>query len=50
MTLEYTYLSVPEFPDMQMIVYTPAKGSVDEQKLRALVGGDANTLELAALH
>lgn len=48
MTLEYTYLGIPEFPDMQMIAYTAAKDSVDEQKLRALVDGDSQVpLELA---
>jgi transcriptional regulator with XRE-family HTH domain len=37
--LDYTLFSVPNYPDMSMIVYTAAKGSVDEQKLRELVDG-----------
>lgn len=39
--LDYTFLSVPDHPDMRVIVYTAAKGSVDEEKLRELVDGDA---------
>ena len=37
MTLEYTTLSVPDYPDMRMVVYTAAKGSPEEAKLRRLM-------------
>jgi transcriptional regulator with XRE-family HTH domain len=37
MTLEFTTLTVPDFPDMRMVVYTAAKGSVEEAKLRAVL-------------
>lgn len=36
-TLEYTSVLVPEFPDMRMVVYTAEKGSVEERKLRDLI-------------
>jgi hypothetical protein len=36
-TLEYTTLAVPDYPDMRMVVYTAAKGSVEERKLRELL-------------
>lgn len=41
LTLEYTSLLVPDYPDMRMIVYPAAKGSIEEQKLRALIDGNA---------
>lgn len=41
LSLEYTSFFVPDYPDMRMIVYAAAKGSVEEQKLRALVDGTA---------
>jgi transcriptional regulator with XRE-family HTH domain len=34
MTLEYTTLAIPDCPDMRLVVYTAAKGSPEEQKLR----------------
>jgi transcriptional regulator with XRE-family HTH domain len=37
LTLEYTSLSVPDYPDMRLIVYTTVKGSVEEQKLLRLI-------------
>jgi transcriptional regulator with XRE-family HTH domain len=37
MTLEYTALAVPEYPDMKMIVYTAAAGSTEEAKLKSLL-------------
>jgi transcriptional regulator with XRE-family HTH domain len=40
MTLEYTSFLVPDCPDMRMFVYTAAKGSEEERKLRDLVFGD----------
>lgn len=36
LTLEYTALAVPGYPDMHMIVYTAAKDSAEERKLREL--------------
>ena len=36
-TLEYTSLAIPDFPDMRMVVYTAAKGSIEERKLRELL-------------
>lgn len=41
LTLEYTSFIVPDFPDMRMLVYTPAKGSIEERKLRDLVDGSS---------
>jgi|SRR5579884_1422987 transcriptional regulator with XRE-family HTH domain len=36
-TLEYTSMLVPEFPDMRLVVYTAEKGSVEERKLQRLL-------------
>lgn len=35
--LEYTALTVPGYPDMYLLAYTTAKGSLEEQKLRDLI-------------
>lgn len=36
-TLEYTSFEIPESPDMRMVVYTAAKGSPEEEKLRRIL-------------
>jgi transcriptional regulator with XRE-family HTH domain len=41
MTLEYTALAVPEYPDMKLIVYTATPGSREETQLRSLLGATA---------
>lgn len=35
--LEYTALTVPNYPDMYLLAYTTAKGSLEERKLRELI-------------
>ncbi|MGZ3520295.1 MAG: MmyB family transcriptional regulator [Vulcanimicrobiaceae bacterium] len=45
--LEYTTLMVPDFPDMRMMVYTPARGSESEHKLRDLVASYGKLAVLA---
>jgi transcriptional regulator with XRE-family HTH domain len=46
--LEYTSLAVPGYPDMYLLAYTTAKGSVEEQKLRELI--DSQRELVPALH
>jgi transcriptional regulator with XRE-family HTH domain len=48
LTLEYTTLFVPNFADMRLSVYTAAKGSVEEQKLRQLIESDGQGELLSA--
>jgi transcriptional regulator with XRE-family HTH domain len=38
--LEYTSLAVPGYPDMYLMAYTTAKGSIEEQKLRELIDSE----------